>query len=119
VTTDRGALAMLTTDAEHLARELLTRDPDLIDLEITIDLTMWQPYLLEARYELVKLRRLPAFAVPAIAFPVVFYLLFGIAISGTRATGAGSIRRDSAELSLRSDQRRLQGPGNTPPCRWR
>jgi ABC-2 type transport system ATP-binding protein len=35
VTRDRGALAMLTTNAEHLARELLARDPALRDLEIT------------------------------------------------------------------------------------
>jgi ABC-2 type transport system ATP-binding protein len=35
VTHDRGALAMLTTDAERLARELLARDPELHDLEIT------------------------------------------------------------------------------------
>ena len=35
VTRDRGALVMLTTNAEHLARALLMRDPDLCDLEIT------------------------------------------------------------------------------------
>jgi ABC-2 type transport system permease protein len=52
---------------------------------------MWLPYVLEARYELVKLRRLPAYAVPTIAFPVVFYLLFCIAMSGTRATGGRNI----------------------------
>jgi ABC-2 type transport system permease protein len=45
------------------------------------------PFLLEAYYELVKLRRLPAFAIPTIAFPVMFYLLFGIAMSGSRITG--------------------------------
>ena len=48
---------------------------------------MWKPYVLEARYELVKLSRLPAYAIPTIAFPVMFYLLFGIAMSGTRMTG--------------------------------
>jgi ABC-2 type transport system ATP-binding protein len=35
VTRDRAAIAILTTNAEHLARELLARDPDLHDLEIT------------------------------------------------------------------------------------
>ena len=35
VNRDRDALVILTTDAEHLARELLTRDADLRDLEIT------------------------------------------------------------------------------------
>ena len=45
------------------------------------------PFLLEAYYELVKLRRLPAYAIPTIAFPVMFYLLFGIAMSGNRVSG--------------------------------
>jgi ABC-2 type transport system permease protein len=49
------------------------------------------PYLLEARYELVKLRRLPAYAIPTIAFPVMFYLLFGIALSGSRMTGGRNV----------------------------
>jgi len=48
-------------------------------------------YWLEARYELVKLGRLPAYAIPTIAFPVMFYLLFGIAMSGTRMTGGRNI----------------------------
>ena len=52
---------------------------------------MWQLYLLEARYVLVKLARLPAYAVPTLAFPLVFYLLFGIAMSGTRAAGGPAI----------------------------
>lgn len=52
---------------------------------------MWQLYLLEARYELVKLSRLPAYAVPTIGFPVMFYLLFGVAMSGTRVTGGRDI----------------------------
>lgn len=45
---------------------------------------MTSMYWLEAKYELLKLQRLPAYAIPTIAFPVVFYLLFGIAMSGTR-----------------------------------
>jgi ABC-2 type transport system permease protein len=52
---------------------------------------MWQPYALEARYELVKLIRLPAYATPTIAFPVIFYLLFGIAMSGTRMMGGRNV----------------------------
>jgi ABC-2 type transport system permease protein len=39
----------------------------------------------------VKLRRLPAYAIPTIAFPVMFYLFFGIAMSGSRMTGGRSI----------------------------
>jgi ABC-2 type transport system permease protein len=49
------------------------------------------PLLLEARYELLKLRRLPAYAIPTIAFPVAFYLLFGVAMSGSRITGGRDI----------------------------
>lgn len=39
-------------------------------------------YLLESRYELLRLLRTPAFAVPTLAFPVVFYLLFGVVLPG-------------------------------------
>jgi ABC-2 type transport system permease protein len=37
-------------------------------------------YALEAKYELLKLLRLPAYVVPTLAFPLVFYLLFGVAL---------------------------------------
>ena len=43
-------------------------------------------YLLEAKYEFLRLLRAPAFAVPALTFPVVFYLLFGVLL----ARGAAS-----------------------------
>src|SRR5687768_6572769 len=48
---------------------------------------MWQPYALEARYELTKLVRLRVFATMTLAFPVVFHLLFGVALAGSRAMG--------------------------------
>ncbi|MFL6196489.1 MAG: ABC transporter permease [Thermoanaerobaculia bacterium] len=35
---------------------------------------------LEARYEFLKLLRLPMYVVPTLTFPVVFYLLFGVAL---------------------------------------
>lgn len=35
-------------------------------------------YGLEARYELLKLVRLPAYALPTLAFPAFFYLFFGV-----------------------------------------
>lgn len=38
-------------------------------------------YALEAKYELLKLFRLPAYIVPTLAFPLVFYCLFGIALN--------------------------------------
>jgi ABC-2 type transport system permease protein len=49
------------------------------------------PWLLEARYELLKLGRLPAYAIPTIAFPVAFYLFFGVLMSGSRMTGGRHI----------------------------
>lgn len=41
--------------------------------------SLWRILGLEARYELLKLLRLPAFVIPTFAFPVMFYLLFGVA----------------------------------------
>ena len=35
-------------------------------------------YRLEAKYELYKLLRMPGYAIPSIAFPAMFYLLFGV-----------------------------------------
>jgi len=37
-------------------------------------------YLLEAKYELVKILRLPAFLIPALGFPLMFYALFGLVL---------------------------------------
>ena len=39
-------------------------------------------YALEARYELLKVARMPGFAIPSIAFPVMFYSLFGLVFGG-------------------------------------
>jgi ABC-2 type transport system permease protein len=41
---------------------------------------LWRIYALEARYELLKQLRLPAYVVPTLGFPLVFYLLFGVAL---------------------------------------
>jgi len=38
-------------------------------------------YLLEARYEFMRLLRTPSFALPVLCFPVFFYLLFGVMLS--------------------------------------
>jgi ABC-2 type transport system permease protein len=43
-------------------------------------------YALEAKYEFLKLWRMPAYAVPSIAFPVMFYALFGIAFGMGRVS---------------------------------
>ena len=37
-------------------------------------------YRLEAKYELLKLVRLPAFVVPTLGFPLMFYTLFGLVL---------------------------------------
>ena len=41
-------------------------------------------YLGDIRYELTKMARTPAFAIPTIIFPAMFYLLFGILAGGGR-----------------------------------
>jgi ABC-2 type transport system permease protein len=47
----------------------------------------WPIYLGEARYELLRVLRTPAFAVPSLAFPLLFYLLFGVMLN----RGDGSV----------------------------
>ena len=37
-------------------------------------------YLREAKYELIKLLRLPAFFIPSLGFPMMFYALFGLVL---------------------------------------
>ena len=45
-------------------------------------------FALESRYEFLKLLRLPMYVLPTLAFPVVFYLLFGVAMKRGGAWGA-------------------------------
>jgi ABC-2 type transport system permease protein len=42
--------------------------------------SLWRIYALEARYEFLKQMRLPAYVVPTLAFPLVFYFMFGVAL---------------------------------------
>jgi ABC-2 type transport system permease protein len=42
---------------------------------------------LETRYELTKLVRLPVYAAMSLGFPLAFYLLFGVAMAGSRTMG--------------------------------
>jgi ABC-2 type transport system permease protein len=44
-------------------------------------------YVLEARTELLKVLRLPAYALPTLGFPAMFYLLFAVALGGRQANG--------------------------------
>lgn len=39
-------------------------------------------YLLEAGYELLRMLRTPMFAIPSLAFPLVFYVLFALVLPG-------------------------------------
>lgn len=48
--------------------------------------TLWRIYFLEAKSEFLKVLRMPAFAIPTLSFPVVFYLFFGV-VFGTKMTG--------------------------------
>lgn len=41
----------------------------------------------ETKYEFIKLVRLPAYAIPVIAFPLMFYCIFGLAFGRGRAGG--------------------------------
>lgn len=46
---------------------------------------LFRIYALEAKYELFKMMRLPMYAIPTLAFPLMFYLLFGVAMGGRSA----------------------------------
>ena len=43
-------------------------------------------YFLEAKYEFLKMVRLPGYFIPTLAFPWVFYLFFGVAMAKKMAT---------------------------------
>lgn len=46
----------------------------------------WRCYLLEARYELLRQVREPAFVLPTLLFPTGFYLLFGVMLARSAAS---------------------------------
>ncbi len=43
-------------------------------------------YVLESKYELIKMLRLPAFVIPTIGFPLMFYVLFGLVMPSGNAS---------------------------------
>lgn len=53
---------------------------------LTNERNLWRIYALEAKYEFLKLARLPGYTIPTLAFPLMFYLLFGVAM-GRQAAG--------------------------------
>ncbi|HEX6861628.1 MAG TPA: ABC transporter permease [Thermoanaerobaculia bacterium] len=59
----------------------------MMDLNTTLaqERNLWRIYALEAKYELFKMMRLPMYAIPTLAFPLMFYLLFGVAMGGRSA----------------------------------
>ncbi|WP_423927181.1 ABC transporter permease [Candidatus Palauibacter sp.] len=48
----------------------------------------WRIWLLEARYQFLGVLREPMFAIPTLLFPLMFYLFFGVVMSGGGASAA-------------------------------
>ena len=44
-------------------------------------------FALEAKYELLKLLRMPAYAIPTVLFPLLFYVFFGLVFGSGRMAG--------------------------------
>lgn len=44
--------------------------------------SLWRIFLTESRMECLRLMRSPAFAVPVVLFPLMFYALFGLVLAG-------------------------------------
>jgi ABC-2 type transport system permease protein len=52
---------------------------------------LWAAYLGEMRVEFIKSLRTPAFAVPTLLFPIMFYLLFGIFLGSMRGNSGQAL----------------------------
>ena len=48
----------------------------------------WHAYVKEARYEFIRLWRTPAFSLPVLLFPAMFYVLFGVLMGRGNASAA-------------------------------
>jgi len=48
-------------------------------------------FALEAKYEFLKLLRMPAYAIPTVTFPLLFYVFFGLAFGSGRMAGLVSM----------------------------
>ncbi len=57
-------------------------------------------YALETKYEFFKLLRPPHYSVPVLAFPVMFYLLFGLSLAGRTKEGVGAAQYLLASYSI-------------------
>ena len=51
-------------------------------------LSLTRIFRLEAKYELLKLLRMPAYAIPTVMFPLLFYVFFGLVFGGGRMAGS-------------------------------
>lgn len=50
--------------------------------------SMFRVYLMEAKYEFIKTLRQPAYVIPTLSFPAIFYVMFGIVFGGKQAIGS-------------------------------
>ena len=48
---------------------------------------LWRAYWTEAKYEIVRASRAPAFAIPFFSMPIVFYVLAGVFLAGSMSHG--------------------------------
>ena len=53
--------------------------------------SMFRVYVTEAKYEFLKTLRQPAYVVPTLTFPLIFYVMFGIIFGGKQAVGSVSL----------------------------
>jgi ABC-2 type transport system permease protein len=49
--------------------------------------SMFRVYRTEAKYEFLKTLRQPAYVIPTLTFPLIFYVMFGIVFGGKQALG--------------------------------
>ena len=76
-----------------------------MDAVAPVPFSSTRAYLLEARYEFLRLLRTPSFSVPCLLFPPVFYLLFGV--MGVALFGFGvtvALDREQGLLTLKRAQ---------------
>ncbi|HEV2385907.1 MAG TPA: ABC transporter permease [Candidatus Acidoferrales bacterium] len=52
--------------------------------------TRWRIYAKETKYEFLKLWRMPAFVLPTLLFPVMFYVLFGMLFTSKAGAAGGA-----------------------------
>lgn len=61
-----------------------------MDTAAAVPFSSRRAYLLEARYEFLRLLRTPSFSLPCLLFPPVFYLLFGVLLGGKGGPAAAA-----------------------------